>query len=116
MANSKCRWECPQQWSQWSEWLAAGGMDCSAAERSGKNGLDCDRRWLHEAAVLAACFEDRRHDRRSPAQRRRAERFAAEVEKRGNVAGEVGHASMTRTVSVWPSEPGSGADGRALLV
>ena len=24
MANSKCRWECPQQWSQWSEWLAAG--------------------------------------------------------------------------------------------
>ncbi len=24
MANSKCRWECPEQWSQWSEWLAAG--------------------------------------------------------------------------------------------
>ena len=24
MANSKGRWECPQQWSQWSEWLAAG--------------------------------------------------------------------------------------------
>jgi len=24
MANSKCRWECPQQWSEWSEWLAAG--------------------------------------------------------------------------------------------
>ena len=24
MANLKCRWECPQQWSQWSEWLAAG--------------------------------------------------------------------------------------------
>jgi len=24
MANTKCRWECPQQWSQWSEWLAAG--------------------------------------------------------------------------------------------
>ena len=24
MANSKCRWECPEAWSQWSEWLAAG--------------------------------------------------------------------------------------------
>jgi len=24
MANSKCRWECPQQWSDWSEWIAAG--------------------------------------------------------------------------------------------
>ncbi len=24
MANSKCRWESPQQWSDWSEWLAAG--------------------------------------------------------------------------------------------
>ncbi len=24
MANSKCRWECPQQWSKWSEWLSAG--------------------------------------------------------------------------------------------
>ena len=24
MANSKCRWECPEQWSEWSEWLAAG--------------------------------------------------------------------------------------------
>ncbi len=24
MANSKCRWECPDQWSEWSEWLAAG--------------------------------------------------------------------------------------------
>jgi len=24
MANSKCRWECPQQWSEWSEWIAAG--------------------------------------------------------------------------------------------
>lgn len=24
MANSKCRWECPQQWAEWSEWLAAG--------------------------------------------------------------------------------------------
>jgi len=24
MANSKCRWECPDQWSQWSAWLAAG--------------------------------------------------------------------------------------------
>jgi hypothetical protein len=24
MAKSKCRWECPDQWSQWSEWLAAG--------------------------------------------------------------------------------------------
>ena len=24
MANSKCRWVCPEQWSQWSEWLAAG--------------------------------------------------------------------------------------------
>jgi hypothetical protein len=24
MANSKCRWQCPEQWSEWSEWLAAG--------------------------------------------------------------------------------------------
>ena len=24
MANSKCRWECPEQWSEWSDWLAAG--------------------------------------------------------------------------------------------
>ena len=24
MANSECRWECPDQWSQWSEWLSAG--------------------------------------------------------------------------------------------
>ncbi len=24
MANSECRWQCPDQWSQWSEWLSAG--------------------------------------------------------------------------------------------
>jgi hypothetical protein len=24
MAKSKCRWECPELWSEWSEWLAAG--------------------------------------------------------------------------------------------
>jgi hypothetical protein len=24
MANSRCRWEAPQQWSEWSDWLAAG--------------------------------------------------------------------------------------------
>ncbi len=24
MANSKCRWEVPNQWNEWSEWLAAG--------------------------------------------------------------------------------------------
>jgi len=24
MAKSKCRWECPEQWSKWSNWLAAG--------------------------------------------------------------------------------------------
>jgi hypothetical protein len=24
MANPKCRWTCPEQWSEWSEWLAAG--------------------------------------------------------------------------------------------
>ncbi len=24
MAKSECRWECPQKWSEWSEWLAAG--------------------------------------------------------------------------------------------
>lgn len=24
MASSKCRWQCPQQWSEWSDWLAAG--------------------------------------------------------------------------------------------
>jgi hypothetical protein len=24
MADSICRWQCPEDWSQWSEWLAAG--------------------------------------------------------------------------------------------
>jgi hypothetical protein len=24
MANPKCRWQCPDRWSEWSEWLAAG--------------------------------------------------------------------------------------------
>ncbi len=24
MANSKCRWDCPEQWSEWCEWLSAG--------------------------------------------------------------------------------------------
>ena len=24
MANSKCRWDAPEQWSEWSDWLAAG--------------------------------------------------------------------------------------------
>ncbi len=24
MAKSKCRWDCPDQWSEWSVWLAAG--------------------------------------------------------------------------------------------
>jgi hypothetical protein len=24
MAKSECRWECPEQWSEWSDWLAAG--------------------------------------------------------------------------------------------
>lgn len=24
MANSKCRWNCPEQWSEWNEWLSAG--------------------------------------------------------------------------------------------
>lgn len=24
MANSECRWQCPEQWSEWSLWLAAG--------------------------------------------------------------------------------------------
>ena len=24
MANSKCRWQCPEDWDQWSQWLAAG--------------------------------------------------------------------------------------------
>jgi hypothetical protein len=24
MANSECCWRCPEQWSEWSEWLAAG--------------------------------------------------------------------------------------------
>jgi hypothetical protein len=24
MAKSRCRWQCPEDWSQWSEWLAAG--------------------------------------------------------------------------------------------
>ena len=24
MARSRCRWECPEQWSEWSDWLAAG--------------------------------------------------------------------------------------------
>lgn len=24
MAKSKCRWECPEDWAEWGEWLAAG--------------------------------------------------------------------------------------------
>ena len=24
MANPKCRWQCPEDWSEWSQWLAAG--------------------------------------------------------------------------------------------
>lgn len=24
MASTACRWECPQQWSEWSQWLSAG--------------------------------------------------------------------------------------------
>jgi hypothetical protein len=24
MANAECRWQCPQDWSEWGEWLAAG--------------------------------------------------------------------------------------------
>ena len=24
MANSICRWQCPEDWSEWSQWLAAG--------------------------------------------------------------------------------------------
>jgi hypothetical protein len=24
MAESKCRWQCPEDWSEWSRWLAAG--------------------------------------------------------------------------------------------
>lgn len=24
MAKAECRWESPEPWSQWSEWLAAG--------------------------------------------------------------------------------------------
>ena len=24
MVNSKCRWEAPKQWDEWSQWLAAG--------------------------------------------------------------------------------------------
>jgi len=24
MADSKCRWQCPKDWSEWSQWLAAG--------------------------------------------------------------------------------------------
>ena len=24
MANSICRWQCPEDWAEWSRWLAAG--------------------------------------------------------------------------------------------
>jgi len=24
MANTECRWECPEQWSEWSQWLSVG--------------------------------------------------------------------------------------------
>ena len=24
MANQECRWNCPDEWSEWSHWLAAG--------------------------------------------------------------------------------------------
>jgi hypothetical protein len=38
MAKSKCRWQCPNEWSEWSDWLAAG--------------LDARNRW--RLAVLLA--------------------------------------------------------------
>ena len=24
MVESKCSWQCPEDWSEWSQWLAAG--------------------------------------------------------------------------------------------
>ena len=24
MANTECRWDCPSEWVEWSNWLAAG--------------------------------------------------------------------------------------------
>jgi hypothetical protein len=24
MADAKCRWQCPEDWVEWSQWLAAG--------------------------------------------------------------------------------------------
>ena len=47
MANSKCRWECPEQWSDWSEWLAAG--------------LHARNRWRWPVLLAGMLFAGGRH-------------------------------------------------------
>jgi len=88
---------------------AAGRVDRSSAEKSGKSGLDRHRRRLHQTPVLEACVEKWRHNRRSPAQGRRPARLAAEVEE--------GPTPWSRPTSqVWQAQTQSGqarwAEGR----
>ncbi len=46
MANSKCRWEAPNQWNEWIEWLAAG--------------LHARNRWRLPVLLLGTLFADGR--------------------------------------------------------
>ncbi len=42
MANSVCRRECPEKWSEWSEWLAVG--------------LHADNRWRLSVLLFGISF------------------------------------------------------------
>ena len=42
MAKAECRWSCPEQWSEWSEWLAAG--------------LDARHRWRLPVLLVGILF------------------------------------------------------------
>ncbi len=46
MAKPECRWECPEQWSEWSEWLAAG--------------LHARNRWRFPVLLLGILFANGR--------------------------------------------------------
>ena len=46
MAKRDCRWECPNQWSEWSEWLSAG--------------LHARNRWRFPVLVLGILFANGR--------------------------------------------------------
>ena len=84
MAKPECRWSCPEDWSQWSDWLAAG---LHARHRwrlpvlmTGKDAVKCGgitnpRLWVvaaraeveaAQAAALLAIVEARIASRQSP--------------------------------------------------